>query len=432
MILSDLKDIIIKNNSIDNYHYEKEDVKRGLRHKDGQGVIAGLTTIGCVTGLKETDGKMEPADGILRYRGKNIFDIVTEVQKTDKYWYERIVFLLLVGRLPTESEFKELLLHFSTQRFLPDATLDHIIKGVPSKSVMNKLIMSVASLFADDPDPNSLEPYNNFVKSLGIIAKVPAIVAYAYLSYNRENPDYLVPPEDLSMAESFLYMVREGAKFSKLESEILDLCFVLHAEHGGGNNSTFACKVVTSSGSDIYSSLCAAIGSLKGPLHGSANEKVMDMMENIKLHISDWNNKKEIESYLEKIVKKEVYDKSGKIYGLGHAVYTKSDPRAIILKEKARFLAQEKNRMAEFKLYEHIEALGPQIFAKITKNEKVISPNVDFYSGFVYDCLDIPVKIYTPIFALARTSGWCAHRIEEILSGKRIIRPGYKYIEIEQ
>jgi len=431
MIFESLADAIIKNNSIDNYLYEKEDVKRGLRHKDGKGVIAGLTSIGAVVGLKEENGVTIPTDGILKYRGKSISDITQHIKQFDRYWYERIVFLLLVGRYPTESEFKNLLQYFTAQRFIPDSTLDHIIKGIPSKSVMNKLIMSIASLFADDPDPNSLDPYHNFVKSLSIIAKIPSIVAYAYLSYNRENPDYLIPPEDLSMSESFLYMVREGAHFTKAESEILDLCFVLHAEHGGGNNSTFACKVVTSSGSDIYSSLCAAVGSLKGPLHGSANEKVMDMMENIKLHVANWDDPKEISEYLEKIVRKEVYDKSGKIYGLGHAVYTKSDPRAIILKEKAKELALEKNRGAEFRLYEHIEELAPKVFAEITKNEKVIAPNVDFYSGFVYDCLDIPVKIYTPIFALARTSGWCAHRLEEILSGKRIIRPGYKYIEIE-
>lgn len=430
MILSELEPLIIRNNSIDNYYYEQEDVKRGLRHKDGKGVIAGLTSIGAVLGLKEGDGSVEPSDGILLYRGKNIFDITDDIQSKDRYWFERVAFLLLVGRFPTDSEFKDLRQYLTSQRFLPDATLDHIIKGIPSKSVMNKLIMSIASLFADDPDPNSLNPYQNFVKSLGILAKLPAVVAYSYLSYNRENPDYLIPPEGLSIAESFLYMVREGAHFSELESQILDLCLVLHAEHGGGNNSTFSCKVITSSGSDIYSSLCAAVGSLKGPLHGSANEKVMDMMENIKLHVSNWEDKNEISIYLEKILKKEVYDKSGKIFGLGHAVYTKSDPRAIILKEKARFLAQEKNRMPEFKLYEYIEELGPVIFSRVTKSDKVIAPNVDFYSGFVYDCLDIPVKIYTPIFALARTAGWCAHRIEEILSGKRIIRPGYKYIEI--
>jgi citrate synthase len=432
MILNYLADLVVKNNSIDNFYYEKEDVKRGLRHKDGKGVIAGLTGIGAVTGLKEENGVMVPDDGILRYRGKSIFKIVDELQPYSKFWYERVIFLLLVGRFPTEQEFKDLQEYFATQRFLPDATLDHVIKGVPSKSVMNKIIMSVASLFANDTDPNSLDPYSNFVKSLSIMAKMPSIVAYSFLSYNRSNPDYLLPPEDFSMAEAFLYMVREGAHFSELEREILDLCLVLHAEHGGGNNSTFACKVVTSSGSDIYSSLCAAVGSLKGPLHGSANEKVMDMMENIKQHVSNWDDPEEIAQYLEKILKKEVYDKSGKIYGLGHAVYTKSDPRAIILKEKARFLAHEKNRLPEFNLYEHIEELGPKIFAKVTNSDKVIAPNVDFYSGFVYDCLEIPVKIYTPIFALARTSGWCAHRIEEILSGKRIIRPGYKYIEIEQ
>jgi citrate synthase len=431
MFFEDLKDIIVKNNSIDNYYYEQHKVKRGLRQKNGKGVVAGLTSIGFVNGVKNHHNKLVPVDGELKYRGKNIFDIITEVQKTEKYWFERVVFLLLIGRYPTEKEFQELLKYMNMNRFIPEKIFEHIIKGIRTKSIMNKLEMAISTLYSPDPEPNSLDPYDNFIKSLDIIAKMPALVAYSYLSYYKDNPDYVIAPEGLSMAESFLYMVREGANYTELESHIIDLCLVLHAEHGGGNNSTFACKVITSSGSDIYSALTAAIGSLKGPLHGSANEKVMDMMENIKTHVKDWNDKNEIADYLTKIIKGEAYNKSGKIYGLGHAVYTKSDPRAIILKEKAEFLAKEKNREDELNLYKHIAELGPELFTKIKHSDKVISPNVDFYSGFVYDCLDIPRPLFTPIFAFARTAGWSAHRIEEILSGKRIIRPGYKYIEIE-
>ena len=430
MIFDELKELIVKNNLIDNYFYEQHDVKRGLRHKDGNAVVVGLTSIGEVIGNKQDNDDIIPIDGILKYRGKTINEIISDFeQASDRFWFEKVTFLLLVGRYPTEEEFGVLLRYLEEKRFLPETTLK-IIKTVPSSSLMNKLQLAVASLYGNDSEPDSLDPYHNFVKSLDVVAKLPSILAYSYLSVYKDNPEYLDPPEGLSVAESFLYLIREGGNVSDLEKHLLDLCLVLHAEHGGGNNSTFTCKVVTSSGSDIYSALIAAIGSLKGPLHGAANEQVMDMMEDIKENVENWNDQNEVASYLEKIIKKQAYNKLGKIFGLGHAIYTKSDPRALILKEKARLLAKEQNREKEFNLYTLVEELGPAVFENVKNTGKVIAPNVDFYSGFVYDCLNLPVPVYAPIFAMARISGWCAHRIEEILSGKRIIRPGYKYIEI--
>ncbi len=430
MIFENLQDTIIKNNSIDNYYYEQYDIKRGLRHKDGNAVVVGLTSIGEVLGMKKDKEKIIPIEGILKYRGKPIQEVITDLENFgSRYWFEIVTFLLLVGRYPSEAEFQQLIKHYERERFLPEITIK-IIKEVPSSNLMNKLQLAIASLYSDDDTADSLDPYKNFLESLNIIAKLPSILAYSYLSVYKPDAKYLDPPVNSSLSESLLYLLKEGDGGSELQKHLLDLCLVLHAEHGGGNNSTFACKVVTSSGSDIYSSLIAAIGSLKGPLHGAANEQVMDMMENIKENVKDWSSKTEVAEYLEKIINKEVYNKMGKIFGLGHAVYTKSDPRAIILKEKAKLLAKERNRSKEFQLYTLIEELGPQIFEEIKQTGKIIAPNVDFYSGFVYDSLNIPIPLYTPIFAMARISGWCAHRIEEILSGKRIIRPGYKYIEI--
>ena len=261
-----------------------------------------------------------------------------------------------------------------------------------------------------------------------ILSKLPVIVAYSYLLAYETNPELVVPEPTMNTAEALLYMLRQGKKPTTFEADILDLALLLHAEHGGGNNSSFTTYVVTSSASDIYGTITAALGSLKGPLHGAANKKVMDMMSDIKSHVSNWTDRSEVRAYLEKIVRKEAYDNSGKIYGLGHAVYTKSDPRAVILKEKAKELADQVDRADEFQLYCLIEEEGPLAFQAVKGSDKVISPNVDFFSGFVYDCLDIPVDIYTPLFAMARTAGWCAHRIEEILSGRRVIRPAYKFV----
>ncbi len=424
-----LRDEIINTNIIDSNLYQEFEVKRGLRNRDGSGVLAGLTHISSVVGFTTLDGELEPVEGILRYRGHSIQELISTFDSSSRYCFETVVFLLLVGRLPSEEEKQALIDYMVAHRELPAGIIDHIIKPIPSTHIMNKLQTAVSALYAYDNDADNLDPLDNFYKSLRLISQMSSIVAYSYLTAYKENPTLVSPPSDMSHAEAFLYMLNEGEKGSDIVTHIMDISLILHAEHGGGNNSTFTTYVVTSSGSDIYSTLAAAIASLKGPLHGSANQKVMEMMADIKEHVSDWENKEEICAYLEKIVNKDAHDKSGKIFGLGHAVYTKSDPRAVIIHQLAKDLAKEKGREKEMSLYSIISEDGPGVFQSAKGSNKVISPNVDFYSGFVYDCMGIPSEIYTPMFAMARATGWCAHRIEENLSGKRIIRPGYKFIK---
>jgi len=426
---SHLKQEIIENNTIEEIVYADYDVKRGLRNKDGSGVIAGLTRISSVIGAKQIDGMVERVEGVLKYRGILIEDILHKFKSNSRYCYETVVFLLLVGRMPLPQEMEELKLFFEAERALPQSLIDHVIKGIPSKDIMNKLQTAVSALYAYDENPDSNDPYDNFIKTLKLTAKIPTIIAYSYLVTFAKNPKLVAPPTNKSIAESFLTMLYQGKAPTQQEAHTLDLCLVLHAEHGGGNNSAFATYVVTSSASDIYSSICAAIGSLKGPLHGAANSKVMKMIDDIKTYLKGkLNDTDRLKKYLTAILQKEAYDKSGKIYGLGHAVYTKSDPRAILLKSHAQALAKQKKREAEYNLYLAIEKEGPKIFQALKGHDKIIAPNVDFFSGFVYDCMGIPKEIYTPIFAMSRVVGWAAHRIEETLSGKRIIRPGFKYV----
>ena len=420
-----LKDDIVNANSIDSSQYEAFDVKRGLRHSDGSGVLAGLSQISSVEGVKVENGQRIPINGILKYRGIRVEDLVDSM---DSFRFESVMFLLLTGRLPESKDLHLLQQQLSEQRYVSRDIIDHLLRALPSKNVMNKLQTVVSALYTLDSMPETLDPYENFLKSLSIIGKLPVIVALAYLFAYETNPSIVLPTTEMNVAESLLYVLRQGQLPDPFEVEILDLSLMLHAEHGGGNNSSFTTAVVTSSASDIYSTIAAAIGSLKGPLHGAANKKVMDMMANIKVNVSSWSNHDELSDYLAKIIKKEVYDGAGKLYGLGHAVYTKSDPRANLLKVQAYQLAKKVDRMDEYQLYCDIAELGPKVFADVKGSGKIISPNVDFFSGFVYDCLGIPVEIYTPIFAMARCAGWCSHRIEEILSGKRVIRPAYKYV----
>lgn len=418
-----LKSEIVGNNTIPGELYEKFDVKRGLRNADGSGVLAGLSKVSSVIGVK--DGG--PVEGVLKYRGILITELAEILSKSGAY-FEPVVFLLLVGRLPEPDELSALQTVFERERVIDSKIVEHVIRAVPSKSVMNKLQSVVSCLYTLDETADSLDVLGNFEKALGIVAKMPMAAAYAYLSAYVAEANYVLPEPGMRSSEAFLHMLRQGAPVSDLEREVLDLALLLHAEHGGGNNSSFTTYVVSSSGTDIYSAIAAAIGSLKGPLHGGANKAVMDMMDNIKSNVSDWADVEQVRGYLAKLVRKEAHDGSGKIYGLGHAVYTKSDPRAIVLKQKASELAAAKGRQDEYQLYLTIEAEGPGVFAEVKGSDKVIAPNVDFFSGFVYDCLGIPPEVYTPMFAMARAVGWSAHRIEEILSGKRVIRPGYKFV----
>lgn len=426
--LNDLKDTIVKNNTIPLEKYEEFEVKRGLRNRDGSGVLAGLSRISSVIGARTVDFKRESVDGELNYRGHNITELAELFKPEDRYVFERAAYLLLVGEIPNAEQLAAFNDEIAKQRQLPDYILEHVIKGVPSKNVMNKLQTATSALYANDEDPDTIDPFENFKKSISLLAKMPIIIAYSYLAAYKKDPKFVTAPASMSLAEAFMYVLNEGKEATPFETQILDLCMAIHAEHGGGNNSTFTTYVITSSYSDIYCTMAGAVASLKGPLHGSANNKVMDMMEAVKANVKDWNNKAEIKAYLKQIMEKKAHDKSGKIYGLGHAVYTKSDPRAVVLKEYAKKLANLKKRGDEMQLYFNIEELGPELFSEEKGDKKVISPNVDFFSGFVYDCLNLPNELYTPIFAMSRTAGWCAHRIEEILSGKRIIRPGYKYV----
>ena len=430
--LRNLANELVTNNTISPEYYQEYDVKRGLRNLDGSGVLAGLTHISSVIGSKKSSHEMVPVEGILTYRDVSLMDIASSCTEDSSNNFEKTCFLLLVGRYPTDTELADIVNYMADHREVPQAIIDGVIDGIPSKDIMNKLQTCISALYAYDDNPDSLDPVENFLKSLQIIAKIPMIVAYSYLKTFKPNSKRVLPTKDMSHAKAFLYMLYEGNDVSQFNEHIIDLSLVLHAEHGGGNNSTFTTYVVSSSGSDIYCSLAAAVASLKGPLHGAANKKVMEMMADIKDHVSNWDDANEVKEYLAKLIRKEAGDKSGKIYGLGHAVYTKSDPRALAIKGVAKAIADQSNRVDEHDLYNLIAAETPSVFKDVKNSTKVISPNVDFYSGFVYDCINIPQEIYTPIFAMARISGWCAHRIEDMLSGKRIIRPGYKFVVPKQ
>jgi citrate synthase len=433
---SKLEESVYNACQIDTELFDSYDVKRGLRNKDGTGVLVGLTNIGDVVGYKKENGKVVAIPGRLLYRGIDIGDIAHACQRENRHGFDETVFLLLTGRLPNQSELKIFSDHLASLRALPDDFVKDMILSMKGKNVLNILARSVLGLYTLDEHPDDISLDNMIKQSLNIIAKFPTIVAYSYQAlghlYKGMTLSIRHPQSDMTTAENFLYMVKGDCDgFSKLEADLLDLLLILHAEHGGGNNSTFTMRVTSSSETDIYSSITSAIGSLKGPLHGGANVRVLEMMEDMKVHVKDWSSEKEVTEHLLKILNKKANDFSGKIYGIGHAVYTISDPRAGILKEKARELAIEKGRLDEFELYSLVERLTPEVFRifKGEKSTKVLCINVDFYSGFVYACLDIPRELYTPLFAVARVSGWCTHRIEELtFSAKRIIRPAFKNV----
>jgi citrate synthase len=425
-----------KSCQIENKLFEEFEVKRGLRNSDGTGVLVGLTNVGNVVGYNKVDGKVVAVPGRLLYRGIDIEDITQGFQKEDRHGFDETVFLLLAGYLPNKEELAEFSTHLAALRALPDDFTKDMILSMKGKDVLNILARSVLGLYTLDEKPDSIALDNMIKQSLSMIAKFPTIVAYSYQAlrhlYKGKTLSIRHPQPNLSTAENFLYLIKGDCKgYSKLEADLLDLLLVLHAEHGGGNNSTFTMRVTSSSETDIYSSVTSAIGSLKGPLHGGANVRVLEMMEDMKIHVKDWTSETEVTEHLLKILNKKANDLSGKIYGIGHAVYTISDPRAAILKAKARELAIEKGRLEEFELYSLVERLTPEVFRvfKGEKSTKVVCINVDFYSGFVYACLDISKELYTPLFAIGRVSGWCAHRIEELtFAAKRIIRPAFKNV----
>ena len=434
--LSKLEVQVKESCQIDSELFEQYDVKRGLRNKDGTGVLVGLTNIGDVVGYKKEDGKVIAIHGRLLYRGIDIEDITQGFQRENRHGFDETVYLLLTGHLPDKEELKEFSEHMASLRSLPDDFVKDMILSMKGKDVLNILARSVLGLYTLDDKPDDISLDNMIKQSLNIMAKFPTIVAYSYQAlrhlYQWKTLSIRHPQINMTTAENFLYLIKgDCTGFSKLEADLLDLLLVLHAEHGGGNNSTFTMRVTSSSETDIYSSVTSAIGSLKGPLHGGANVRVLEMMENMKTRVKDWTSEKEVEEHLLKILNRKANDFSGKIYGIGHAVYTISDPRAAILKAKARELAIEKGRLPEFELYSMVERLTPEVFRvfKGEKSTKVVCINVDFYSGFVYACLDIPKELYTPLFAVARVAGWCTHRIEELtFSAKRLIRPGFKNV----
>ncbi len=426
-----LASLAVANSEIDPSLYLQYNVKRGLRDATGKGVLTGLTELSEVQGHAMIDGVDTEIDGVLRYRGYAIEDLV-ERSSQKRFAFEEAVYLLLFGTLPNEQEFEEFKQLFSGYRNLPTHFVRDIIMKAPSKDMMNTLARSVLTLYSYDHAPDDISVENVLRQCLELIALFPQLSVYGYQTYKyyHDGDSFFIhaPKEDYSAAENLLHMLRIDSQFTELEARTLDLALVLHAEHGGGNNSSFTTRVVSSSGTDTYSAIAAALGSLKGPRHGGANIKVVNMMEDIKSNVSDWENDREISAYLNKILNKEAFDGSGLVYGIGHAVYTKSDPRAKVFHKIVAELSQEKDMTEEFALYERVERLAPDLVKAKTKSQKSLCANVDFYSGFAYTMLGLPRELYTPIFAISRIAGWSAHRMEEIISHGKIIRPAYRYV----
>ncbi len=415
---------------IDQNLYIEFDVKKGLRDVNGKGVLTGLTEISDIVAFDTVDGRKIPAPGQLFYQGYDINSLVKGF--SSKYGFEETTYLLLFGELPTKTQLEEFIKVIGEFRELPPGFNRDVIMKAPSKNIMNVLQRCVLTLYSYDDDPDNLSIRHVLEQCLGLIARFPVIAAYGYQSYRHTylNKSLVIhrPKEELSTAENILRLLRPDGKFTELEAKVLDICLVLHAEHGGGNNSTFTTHVISSTGTDTYSTVAASLGSLKGPRHGGANLKVQQMFDDLKKNVSDWENEDELSTYLESLLDKRGFDKTGLIYGMGHAVYSESDPRAVILKGFAKRLAEEKGRQEEFELYNRVEEISANLIASKRKIYKAVSANVDFYSGMVYSMLRIPIELFTPIFAISRISGWSAHRIEELVNEGKIIRPAYKYV----
>ncbi len=419
------------------------DVKRGLRNADGTGVLAGLTNICNVHGYVLDEGEKMPVEGELTYRGYNLNDLVNGSYGRGRFGFEEVTFLLLFGSLPTAEQEAQFSKFLADRRELPEYFAEDMILKAPSSNIMNKIARSVLAMYSYDDNPDETSVENVLRQCIGLIAKLPTILGYSYQvkrrHYDKESMYFhpLVP--GLSTSETILRTIRADASYTPEEARLLDLCLMLHAEHGGGNNSAFTARVLTSSGTDTYAAISAAVGALKGPRHGGANLKVTEMLEDIKRHVRDWNDEDEVAAYLTKMLRREAGDGSGLIYGMGHAVYTLSDPRAVILKREAARMTEQKGFGDEFRLLETVERLTPTLMKEVRGQDKAMCANVDMYSGLVYRSLGISEDLFTPLFATARIVGWCAHRIEELLTGGRIIRPAYKpsgkmreYIPLEQ
>lgn len=437
---SELKDIISRCRNHYSIPYDSlrtTNVKRGLRNIDGTGVVAGITKIALVHGYLLNEGEVEPIEGKLYYRGHSVEDLVDAYARENRFGYEECSYILFFGELPTKEQLKVFNTILNENRQLPPRFSEDVIMRTPTQNIMNKISSSILSLYAYDDNPDDCSFENVMRQSIQIMAQMPVIAAQAYSvarhAFFNESLTLHYPLPGLSTAENFLRIVRSDSSFTEEEAKLLDLCLVLHAEHGGGNNSAFTCRVLSSSGTDTYSAISGAVNSLKGPLHGGANIKVEKMFDDIKANVADWENEDEVYNYLIKILKGEVGDKSGKIYGMGHAIYTLSDPRAVTLKKYASKLASERGFEKEFHLIELVEKLTPKAFLEYKGNStKNICANVDLYSGMVYRMLGIPTELYTPLFAVSRVAGWCAHRMEEITTGGRIMRPAYKSIAKEK
>lgn len=418
--------------SIDPHSYDGDTVKRGLRNADGTGVIAGVTRVGSVQGYYMRDGERVPMPGELYYRGINVMEIVENHQRNSSFGFEEVAYLLLFGRLPDQSQYEAFNGILANARELPDRFFEDMILKAPSIDIMNKLERSILALYSYDDTPDDTSIENVIRQSIMLIARFPTIVANAYAVkrhvFDKDSLYIHNSLENLSVSENFLRMIRHDKAYTDEEAKLLDLMFILHAEHGGGNNSAFACRTVTSSGTDTYSAIAAAVGSLKGPLHGGANAKVNEMMANIADNVRNHRDDDELRAYLIKLLNGEAGDRSGKIYGLGHAVYTISDPRALAIKKYARTMAEERGLLDQLELIESVERIGIPIVSGRIRRTIPMCANVDMYSGLVYSMLDIPTDLYTPMFAIARIAGWCAHRIEELVNGKRIMRPAYRSV----
>ncbi|MDO5491068.1 MAG: citrate/2-methylcitrate synthase [Bacillota bacterium] len=429
--------ILEERNAIPAETYRKHDVKRGLRNHNGAGVIVGLTHIGEVCGYNiDQQGNKIPIEGQLHYRGYDINDLVSSCLQENRFGFEEVSYLLIMGELPSKKELDAFCGILGEHRDLPTGFARDMILTAPSKNIMNKLARSVLALYSFDDNPDDVSVSNVLRQSFQLMGYFPAIISYAYQAkssfFDRKSLHLHSPIPELSTSENILRMLRPMGEYTELEAKLLDISMMLHAEHGGGNNSSFTTHLVTSSGTDTYSAIAAAVGSLKGPKHGGANIAVINMMNDIKAHVPDINDHGKLDDYLVKIIRKEAHDRTGLIYGMGHAIYTLSDPRAKILKSMAGELAESKGLMDDFLLCDYIERRVPALFAEVHGRETILPANVDLYSGFVYHALDIPVDVATPLFATARLSGWCAHRIEELVAGGKLMRPAYNSVQKHQ